>query len=177
MLNSHLACWPEKGNGEFQSLLTCNHFLLVGGLCVYAQSLQSHPTLFDPMGCSPPGSSVHWIPQTRILEWVAMPFSRGSSQPRNWTHVSCSSCTVGRIFYSWAIGEAQQKGEGPPKSCGYKLRMPGKSHLRGPKPGVKLWKSHQHFYSSYSINSPVVLLYVVSVDTVYYVHPFFSWVG
>ena len=42
-----------------------------------AQSLQSCPTLFDPMDCSPPGSSVHRIFLTRILEWVAMPSSRG----------------------------------------------------------------------------------------------------
>ena len=47
------------------------------------------------MGCSPPGSSVHGIPQARILEWVAIPFSRGSSQPRDWTQVSH---TVGRFF-------------------------------------------------------------------------------
>ena len=40
---------------------------------------QSYPTLCDPMGCSPPGSSVHGILQARILEWVAFPFSRESS--------------------------------------------------------------------------------------------------
>ena len=39
-------------------------------------------TLCDPMDCSPPGSSAHGILQARILEWVAIPFSRGSSQPR-----------------------------------------------------------------------------------------------
>ena len=44
-----------------------------------AKSLQSCLTLWDPMDCSPPGSSVHAIPQARILEWVAMPSSRGSS--------------------------------------------------------------------------------------------------
>ena len=46
---------------------------------------QSCPTLCDPMDCSPPGPSFHGILQDRILEWVAMPFSRGSSQPRDWT--------------------------------------------------------------------------------------------
>ena len=46
---------------------------------VRAKSLQSCLTLCDPMDCSPPGSSVHGILQARILEWVAMPFSRGSS--------------------------------------------------------------------------------------------------
>ena len=47
------------------------------------------PTLCDPMDCSPPGSSVHGILQARILEWVAISFSRGSSQPRDRTWVSC----------------------------------------------------------------------------------------
>ena len=41
------------------------------------------PTLFDPMDYSPPGSSVHGMLQARILEWVAVPFSRGSSPPRD----------------------------------------------------------------------------------------------
>ena len=46
-------------------------------------------TLCDPMDCSPPGSSVHGISQARILEWLASSFSRGSSWPRDRTHVSC----------------------------------------------------------------------------------------
>ena len=46
-------------------------------------------TLCDPMDCNLSGSSVHGIFQARILKWVAIPFSRGSSQPRNWTHISC----------------------------------------------------------------------------------------
>ena len=50
------------------------------------------------MDHSPPGSSVHGILQARILEWVAMPSSRGSSQPRNQTHVSCVSCIAGGFF-------------------------------------------------------------------------------
>ena len=49
---------------------------------------QSCPTLWDPMDCSPPGSSVHGILQARILEWVAIPFSRGSSWPKDQTWVS-----------------------------------------------------------------------------------------
>ena len=52
------------------------------------------------MDHSPPGSSVHGILQTRILEWAAMPSSsRGSSQPRDQTHVSCISCTGSRVLY------------------------------------------------------------------------------
>ena len=57
--------------------------------CCSAQLLQLCPTLWDPMDCSPPGSSVHGISQARILEWVAISSSRGSSQPRDGTWVSC----------------------------------------------------------------------------------------
>ena len=49
--------------------------------------------------------TVHGILQARILEWVAFPFSRGSSQPRDWTQVSC---TAGEFFPSWATREAQE---------------------------------------------------------------------
>ena len=73
---------------------------------VRAQLLQSSLTLCDPMDCSPPGSSVHGIFQTRILEWVAMPFSRGSSQLRDWTSVSYDSCIGRRVLYHWAPWEA-----------------------------------------------------------------------
>ena len=60
---------------------------------------QSCPTLCDPMDCSRPGSSVHGIFQARILKWVAIPFSRESSQPRDRTWVSH---IVGRCFTIWA---------------------------------------------------------------------------
>ena len=59
---------------------------------------QSCPTLCNPMDCSPPGSSTHGILQTRILEWVAISFSRGSSQHRDRTQVSF---IVGRLFTLW----------------------------------------------------------------------------
>ena len=55
------------------------------------------------VNCSLPDSSIHGILHARLLEWVAYPFSRGSSQPRNLSSVSCS---VGRFFTSWAIREA-----------------------------------------------------------------------
>ena len=51
-----------------------------------------------PMDCSPLGSSFHGILQARILEWIAVPCSRGSSQPRDQTCISCSSCTAGGFF-------------------------------------------------------------------------------
>ena len=52
-------------------------------ICVCARPHQLCLTLCDPMDCSPPGSIFHGIFQARILDWVAMPFSRGSSQPRD----------------------------------------------------------------------------------------------
>ena len=61
-------------------------------LCLVTQSCL---TLCDPMDCSPPGFSVHGILRARMLEWVAMPSSRGSSQPRDRTQVSYIS---GRFF-------------------------------------------------------------------------------
>ena len=64
-------------------------------VCVRAKSLPLCSTLCDSMDCSPPGSSVHGILQARILEWVAMPSARGSSQPRYRTHSSYVSC-IGR---------------------------------------------------------------------------------
>ena len=58
------------------------------------------------MDCSLPGFSVHGILQARILEWVAMPFSRGSSQPRGWTCVSYVSCIGRWVFTTIAPWEA-----------------------------------------------------------------------
>ena len=60
--------------------------------------------LCDPMGCSPPGSLVHGIFQARILEWVAISFSRWSSRPRDRTWVSH---IVGRCFTVWATRDAE----------------------------------------------------------------------
>ena len=71
-------------------------------LCVCVLVAQSCPALCNPMDCSPPGSSIHGILQARILEWVAIPFSRGSSQPKDQTRVSCISCIGRQILYHWA---------------------------------------------------------------------------
>ena len=69
----------------------------------YCLVTKSCPTFWDPMECSPPGSSVHGISQAWILEWVAIFFSRGSSWPRDRTQVSY----IGRtILQQWATWEA-----------------------------------------------------------------------
>ena len=67
--------------------------LLINYVCVLVA--QSCSTLCDPMDCSPLGSSAHGILQARILEWVAIPFSRGSSQPRDQTQ---ATYIAGRFF-------------------------------------------------------------------------------
>ena len=65
----------------------------------------SCPTLCDPMGCSLPGFSVHAIFQARVLEWVAISFSWGSSQPKDRTQ---ACCIAGRPFTVWATREVRQ---------------------------------------------------------------------
>ena len=82
-----------------RSQVLCKNFkvkVLVAQLCL---------TLCDPMDCSLPGSSVLGILQARILEWIAIPFSRGSSQPRGRTGVSC---IAGRFFTIWATRGAHK---------------------------------------------------------------------
>ena len=61
--------------------------------------IQSCPTLCNPIGCSLLGSSIHGILQARILDWVAMTSSRGSSHPRDQTPISYVSCIGRQILY------------------------------------------------------------------------------
>ena len=82
-----------------QSIISCFFSLKVKVLVA-----QSCPILCDPMDCSPPGSSVHGILQARTLEWIAIPFSRRSSQPRDQTQVSCIDR---RILYHLSHQERQ----------------------------------------------------------------------
>ena len=84
--------------------------MLRTGICHYhirgfrsvVLAAQSCPALCDLMDWGPSGSSVHGILQARILEWVAMPFSRGSSRPSNWTQVSW---IAGGFLTIWATGK------------------------------------------------------------------------
>ena len=68
-----------------------------------SEVVKSHLTFCDPMDCSLPASSVHGIFQPRVLEWAAVSFSRGYSQPRDWTRVSR---IAGRCFTIWVTREA-----------------------------------------------------------------------
>jgi len=95
------------------------------------------PTLYDPMGCSPPGSSVHGISQTRILEWVAISSSGEFSRPRDQTYISC----IGRqILYQWATWEAQRQAHS--KSPSY-LKSINQAANQSPCLGL-LWFSCLH---------------------------------
>ena len=71
----------------------------------WSEVAQSCPTLCNPMDCSLPGSTIHGIFQARILEWVAISFSRRSSRPRDWTWVSHMVGIIGRRFTIWATRE------------------------------------------------------------------------
>ena len=79
----------------------CNFLVSMGWEVKWVRVAQSCPTL-----CNPMEYTVHGIRQARILEWVAFPFSRGSSQPRNRTGVSC---IASRFFTNWTIREAFSK--------------------------------------------------------------------
>ena len=87
-----------QGNGE--SRFTC----VCVCVCVCVLIAQSCLSFCNPMDWSPPGSSVHGILQQSIREWIAIPFSRGSSWPRDPTQVSW---TAGRFFTIWSTREAR----------------------------------------------------------------------
>ena len=99
-----------------------------------------------PLDCSPPGSSGHGMVQARILEWIAIPFARGSSQSRDWTQVTC---IAGRFFTIWATyytlsdlklssrwEHADRSGERMLLQGPYSLPLPARSGdlLKGKKP-------------------------------------------
>ena len=79
-----------------------------GGVHGTCSVIQLCLSLCDPVDCSPVdcSSSVHGIAQVRILVWVAISSSRGSSLPRDRTHISCISCIGRRILYHWATRKA-----------------------------------------------------------------------
>ena len=90
----------------FESILCALYSTVKAQGFTRAEPLQLCPTLCNPMDCSPQ-VSVRGILQARVLEWIAMPSSRGSSQPRNRTAVFCISCIAGRFFTHWTTWEAQ----------------------------------------------------------------------
>ena len=96
--SSCLQYFPASGSLP----MTLAHWNLIKIYIMKVKVTQSCPTLCNPMDYSLPSSTVHGIFQARILEWVAISFSRWSSRPRDWTQVSH---TVGRRFTIWATRE------------------------------------------------------------------------
>ena len=102
---------------------------------------QSCPALCDPTDCSLLDSSVHGIPQARTLEWIAISSSRGSSQPRDQTHVSCVSCIGGQIFYHCATQEAHGNGRQTSLATRQSLRSLSRKTLNSIQGHKKTWIS------------------------------------
>ena len=110
---------------------------------MHAESLQSCLTLCNPMDCSPPGPTVYRILQERVLEWVAMFFSRGSSLPRDWTWVSWH-------LSHWQVGPLPPAPPGEPHICVY-IGFPAGSVVkdrlhrrRCKRPGFNIWVGKIH---------------------------------
>ena len=114
------SCWLRSFLGNVLEIVSFGLQYQWEMLCA-----QSWPTLCDPVDCSLPGSSVHGIFQARILDWVAIPFSRGSSWLRDWTQVSW---IAGRFLAAESSG----------KPC---------SIINHPK-YLKDWKSKNYIYQS-----------------------------
>ena len=102
--------WGPEPDSPWEAVLTLFGYL---SMCVHAMLLQWPLALCNPLDCSPPGSSVCGILQARMLEWVAMPSSKGPSQPRDQTCISYVSC-VGRqvLYHEFHLGS-------PSNYCGF----------------------------------------------------------
>ena len=104
----HLLSSSQEEEQYFQLLIQC-----------MSSVAQSCPILCKPVDCSPPDSSVHRL-QARILEWVALSYSMGSSQPRDWTHIFCSGrrvlhhCTAweAQVLHILMLGNIERKRRG-----------------------------------------------------------------
>ena len=119
-------------------------------------------TLCDPIDCSLPGLSIHGIFQARVLEWVAISFSRGSSQPRDWTQVSH---IAGRRFKLWATREALKD-----------LHVRAKTHRRTSRFWIWQWFLG---YDTQNINSKMKIqkLDLIKIKTFVYQRTLFTDLG
>ena len=122
----------------------------------WSEVAQSCPTLCDPMDCSLPGFSVHGILQARVLEWVAIAFSRGSAQPRDPTQVSRNAS---RCLTLWATREAQMDIQWTwiwENSRNSEGQMPGMLQFPG-------WQSVRHDLSTATAATPHSLALLAAV--------------
>ena len=145
-----LRAWPRVLCGSVYSFLlgrcSCLHLQwdwAIQQYCCYCLVPKSYLTLCNPMDCSPPGSSVHGIIQVRILEWVAIPFSRGSSQSRDQTLQADSLPAEPQ-----GIGHGQKKSLFLPSPSPSRLGTDGDSSQGGvPSP---FWVFHPEVQSDWS---------------------------
>ena len=116
------------------------------GKCMHAmqaKSLQSCLSLCNPMDCNLPDSSVHGISQARILEWVAISSSRGSSLPRDRTPISCISCIGRQILYHECHLGSPRESELPNRILGDRsVTSWPEEDSPDPKSTDWLWSSH-----------------------------------
>ena len=102
----HYSAIKKENQAQIYTITQINlRYILLSERKVKVLDTKLDRSLCNPMDCSPPGSSVHGILQVRILEWLAILFSRGSSWPRDQTQVSR---IVGRRFTFWTAGEANE---------------------------------------------------------------------
>ena len=101
---SKLLCFRTKTRGIGESKKPTLLILSLLGSCMLSRD-QLFVTLWATLWTTLPGSSVHEIFQTRILEWIAISYCRGSSQSRDRTHTSCVSCALQVDSYYWATGQ------------------------------------------------------------------------
>ena len=125
------------------------------------------------MDCSPPGSSIHGILQARILEWAAMPFPRGSSQPRDRICISYVSCISRWVLYHWYhLGSGIEAGYSP-QGCkqldmAKKLSTHIYIHYKFTQTYISIYICH-YWLSSYLFRYLNYLLYSRIIDKQYYV--------
>ena len=110
-INSGLAkmLFSERRENMYQWLLPQQERVCAHIPTCTCSVTRPYATLCNPLECGPPGSSVYGISQTRILQRVAVSYSRGSSLPRDRTCVSCVSCISRQILYHWAVWEAPNR--------------------------------------------------------------------
>ena len=87
-----------------EKLKYCVYIRWICNACSVAQSCL---TLCGPMDCNPPSCSVHGIFHASVLGWVVISYARRSSQPRDWAHISCSSCIAGRFLTTAPPGKSK----------------------------------------------------------------------
>ena len=102
-----LSCWCWNWDRSCHQPIFGHSSQYTWNSCVQVKVLvtESCPTLCDPMDYSLPASSLRGILQARIMEWLAIPSCRRSSQPRDQTQISCVFCIAGGFFSQWATWE------------------------------------------------------------------------